>query len=307
MPLTIPDALDGHESLAVSKAKQVKASLPKYLLSSMLAGAFVGVAIVLLLMTSAGLVTGQNPAAKLVQGGVFGVALTLVVFAGAELFTGNNMIMLQGLWARKVRLTDLVLVWVASCVGNLLGSLGFAALVNAAGIVTAGGAPGRPTAFESALGAIASGKAGLDGGQLFFRAVLCNFLVCLALWMAARATSDAAKLIVLWWALLAFIASGFEHSVANMTGLGLAALIGVGEWGDLWRNLLFTIPGNVLGGGVLVGVAYSWIGRTKAPAPAPAPAAAPMIDLSVAPNGDGSAPDTESVLVATGPDASRPA
>ena len=95
-------------------------------------------------------------------------------------------------------------------------------------------------------------------------------LVCLALWMAARATSDGAKLLVLWWALLAFIASGFEHSIANMTILGLAAMTGVGQWSELWRNLLYTVPGNVVGGGLFIGLAYGWLGKAAAPAPAPA-------------------------------------
>jgi formate/nitrite transporter FocA (FNT family) len=109
------------------------------------------------------------------------------------------------------------------------------------------------------LANIADGKAALSGTELFLRSVLCNFLVCLALWMAARTTNDAAKLGVLWWALLAFIASGFEHSVANMTIFGLAALEGSATWLELARNLLWTVPGNIVGGGLLVGVAYSWL------------------------------------------------
>ncbi len=261
MPIPIPEALVAHEAMAVAKARQARTSLSRYLASAALAGAYVGVAIVVLLMASAPLLAAQNPAARLVQGTVFGVALTLVVFAGAELFTGNNMVMLQGLWARQVKTADLALVWVASLLGNLVGSVGFAVLVDASGIFTTGSLPGKPTVFESALGAVALGKHGLTGGQLFFRAVLCNALVCLALWMAARATSDAAKLICLWWGLMAFIVSGFEHSVANMTTLSLAALTGSGTWGALFENLVFTVPGNIVGGGLFVGIAYGWLGR----------------------------------------------
>jgi nitrite transporter NirC len=274
VPISIPEALTAHEGLAVAKSRQVRTSLPKYLLSSAFAGAFVGVAVILLIMTSAPLLAAGHPMAKLVQGSVFGIALTLVVFAGAELFTGNNMVMLQGLVSKAVKVEDLVMVWVASLIGNFVGSVGFAALVDASGIITTGSAqPGTPSAFQTALGSIAASKAKLMPGQLFFRAVLCNMLVCLALWMAARAASDAAKLIVLWWGLLAFIASGFEHSVANMTSLSLAAMTGVGEWGEVARNLLYTIPGNVVGGGLVVGLGYAYLGHTPAEA-APAPAAA---------------------------------
>ena len=138
-------------------------------------------------------------------------------------------------------------------------------LVNASGIVTAGAPAGKVTVFKAALAGIATAKHNLTGGQLFIRAVLCNMLVCLALWMAARAASDGAKLIVLWWGLLAFISAGFEHSIANMTSLSLAALVGVGTWGDLTRNLVYTVPGNLVGGGLFVGLAYGWLGSPTSP------------------------------------------
>jgi nitrite transporter NirC len=265
VPITIPEALDVHESAAVAKAAQARTSPLRYLLSSALAGAYVGVAVVLMLMVSAPLLAAQHPMAKLVQGAVFGIALTLVVFAGAEHFTGNNMIMLQGYLRKKASAVDVALVWAMSLVGNFLGALGFAVLVNASGIITTGAPPGQVTSFQTALAGLATTKHNLHGGQLFFRAVLCNALVCLALWMAARAASDGAKLVVLWWGLLAFIASGFEHSIANMTSLSLAALVGVGTWHDLARNLVYTVPGNIVGGGLFVGLAYGWLGMPPTP------------------------------------------
>jgi nitrite transporter NirC len=91
--------------------------------------------------------------------------------------------------------------------------------------------------------------------------------------MAARANSDGAKLAVLWWALLAFIGSGFEHSIANMTIFSLGVFQGVADWSMLARNLLWTVPGNVVGGGLLVGLLYGWAAR-PAPASAPAPSTA---------------------------------
>src|SRR5690606_5796918 len=213
--------------------------------------------------------------AKLVQGAVFGVALTLVVFAGAELFTGNAMVMLQGLCKRTVGLGSLAAVWAASLVGNLVGSIGFAAMVHGGGTL-GGGAPGDLVA------SITSAKSALAGPSLFWRAVLCNMLVCLALWMAARTKSDVAKLVVLWWALLAFIASGFEHSVANMTVFALGALQGSATWADLGANLVWTVPGNVVGGGLVVGLGYAWLGRpTTAPSVAPAPVEAAPAAIAV--------------------------
>ena len=112
--------------------------------------------------------------------------------------------------------------------------------------------------------------------------MLCNLLVCLALWMAAAPAATGPSSSSLWWALLAFIGSGFEHSIANVTTLRPRRLDGAAPWHALLRNLAWTVPGNIVGGGVLVGLAYSWLGgRTGSPstrtatAPSPAVAAAP--------------------------------
>ena len=284
MPIPIPDALTESSDLARTKAAQARL-LPRYLLSSAFAGAYVGVAVVLLVSVAGPLAATGSGATKLVQGAVFGVALTLVVFAGAELFTGNVMYMLQGLSARTVRLSQLTAVWAASLVGNLVGSIAFAALVHGGGTMALGGEPGRSGPGEAMIASIVKAKNASDGAQLFWRSVLYNLLVCLGLWMAQRTRSDAAKLVVLWWALLAFIGSGFEHSVANMTIFGLGVFEGVADWADLVRNLAWTVPGNIVGGGMLVGLAYAWLGRpaqpvTAAPEPIPEPAVdAPLADL----------------------------
>ena len=269
MPVPIPEALADAGALAAAKATAVK-SLPRYLAQSALAGAYVGIAVVLLMSVAGPLAAAENPATKLVQGAVFGIALTLVLFAGAELFTGNAMFMLQGWWARRVRGADVGAVWGASLIGNLIGSLVFAAVVHGSGVLAGNGL------LAKAIGT----KEALSGPQLLWRSVLCNALVCLGLWMAARTKSDAAKLVVLWWALLAFIASGFEHSVANMTIFGLGILDGTTTVAELGRNLLWTIPGNVIGGGLIVGLGYAWIAGSR-PAVATEVDATPTTVVSV--------------------------
>jgi nitrite transporter len=260
MPIPVPQALDESAVLAAAKAQQVR-RLPSYMVNAAFAGAFVGVAVVLLLSVAGPLAAGKSSATKLVQGSVFGIALTLVVFAGAELFTGNVMYMLQGLAAGTVSAGELAAVWVASLFGNLIGSLGFAAMVNAGGTMATGATPGKLGPGEALVKSIVDSKNAATGGQLFWRSVLCNALVCLALWMAGRTRSDAAKLVVLWWALFAFIASGFEHSIANMTVFGLGIFEGHANWGDLFRNLAWTVPGNIVGGGLLIGLGYAYSGR----------------------------------------------
>jgi nitrite transporter NirC len=276
MPAPIAEALAANGDDAVTKGVQVKSAPLKYFASSMLAGGYVGIAVVLMIMVSSAFINANSPATKLVQGAVFGIALTLVVFAGAELFTGNVMVMLQGLWARKVKPLELLMVWVGSLFGNLVGSLGFAALVAASGIINTPAPKGKQPVFAAALAGIIKTKVGLTGGQLFFRSILCNMLVCLGLWMAKRALTDGAKMFALWWALLAFVASGFEHSVANMTifGIGLYTHLPQATASTLTRNLLWTVPGNLVGGGLLVGLAYSWIGSPGKMAMPGAPASA---------------------------------
>src|SRR5438270_6952312 len=275
MPIPVSEALEDQETSAITKARAARTSMARYLATSAMAGAYVGVAVVLLVMVSAAFVAAKSPSAKLVQGAVFGVALILVVFAGAELFPGSVMVRLQGLMRRRVRALDVGVVWAASLLGNLAGSLLFAGLVNASGVLSAGAARGQQTVFMATLAGIVKSKAALTGGQLFMRSILCNMLVCLALWMATRTSSDAAKLICLWWALLAFIASGFEHSIANMTvfGLGIFGHVPGATWAEMTRNLLYTVPGNIVGGGLLVGAVYGWAGRESGAPPSVLPAA----------------------------------
>ena len=260
MPIPVPEALDDSASTSVAKANEATRRPARYLLASALAGAYVGVAVVLLTSVASPLVAAQSPFAKLVMGVVFGVALTLVVFAGAELFTGNVMFLLHGMLAKKVRLPQLLAVWTMSLFGNIVGSIGFAALVHGGG--TLGTGPGA-----AMLASVTAAKEAATGPQLFWRSLLCNMLVCLALWMATRTKSDGAKLAVLWWALLAFIGSGFEHSIANVTIFSLAAFNGSATWEMLARNLLWTVPGNLVGGGLLVGLVYAYLGRVAPATP----------------------------------------
>jgi nitrite transporter NirC len=258
-------SVDEAAELAAAKARAAR-NLPNYLISSALAGAYVGVAVVLLATTAGPLAAAGASGTKLVSGCVFGIALTLVVFAGAELFTGNNMIMTIGWLRGSATPLQALAVNVVSLVGNFAGSVAFAAMVYWSGVLSTGSKPGKPAPGEAMINGIVHTKNAASDGQLFWRGVLCNMLVCLALWMAARTTSDSAKLIVLFWGLLAFIAAGYDHSIANMTIFSLAIFQGAADWGDLGHNLLWTIPGNVVGGAILVGLPYLYVQGRSQPA-----------------------------------------
>jgi nitrite transporter NirC len=281
MPIPIPEAVDENASVARSKAEQLRTRPVAYLLSAVLAGAFIGVGVVLLAAAVGPLLVGGSIATKLTQGAIFGVALTLVVFAGTALFTGEVMFMLQGMVDGTVRLYELVAVWIAALVGNFVGSFVFAWMVYQSGVLAAKPKPGAIAPGFAFITSAVTTKIHATDNQLFWRAVLCNMLVCLALWMGSRTRSDTAKLVLIWWCLFAFVAAGFEHSIVNMTVFSLAILNNVAGWSDLFHNLLLTVPGNIVGGGVIVGLAYAYLGRRRAAAmsiagvPAPSPGQEP--------------------------------
>ncbi|MEU4248468.1 formate/nitrite transporter family protein [Amycolatopsis sp. NPDC026612] len=262
MPVPISEALSVQADAARSKI--IELGRPgRYLVSSALAGAYIGVAVVLLLAVTGPLNAAQSPWTKLVQGLVFGIALTLVVFAGGELSTGNMMTMVQGMFARRRGVGAGFAVIAGSFVGNLAGSVLFAWLVHESGILQAGATPGHAAPAAALLAATVKAKVAEPAVMLFFRGVLCNFLVCLAVWMAARTKSDGAKLTLIFWCLLAFIGSGFEHVVANMTvfSLGMFEDVPGATFGAFAVNLVLVGLGNLVGGGVLVGVGYGFLGR----------------------------------------------
>lgn len=249
--------------LARQKADALDSNPLGFWVASMMAGAYVGMGI--LLIFSVG--QGVDPSIRnLVMGASFGIALTLVVFAGSELFTGHTMYMTLGRLARTVSTSELWRCWLGSWLGNLAGSLFLAALFVAGGggvVLQAGG--------DDLLHAVAQKKIEAPALELVMRAMLCNWLVCLALWTSARTTSDTAKCILIFWCLYAFIAAGFEHSVANMTVFGVALLSEAPETltvvGAL-RNLAWVTIGNSLSGAVIMAGGYWLVADRPRKAPA---------------------------------------
>ncbi|MFF3464622.1 formate/nitrite transporter family protein [Streptomyces sp. NPDC002619] len=262
MPIAVSQALAEQGQAAADKVDSLRRP-GRYLVSSLLAGAFIGVAAVLLLTVAGPLLAASSPYTKLVEGLVFGVALTLVIFAGAELTTGNMMTTVQGVIARRCTVANAVALIVGSFVGNLFGSVVFAWLVHSSGVITSGATLGHPAPALALLASLIKAKSAESGAALFFRGVLCNFLVCLGVWMAARTRSDGAKLMLIFWCLLAFVGSGFEHVVANMTyyALGMLEHVPGATAAEFARNLGLVGLGNLVGGGLLVGAAYGFVGR----------------------------------------------
>ncbi|MCB2291723.1 formate/nitrite family transporter [Clostridium sp. CS001] len=243
---------------AVMKSKFLKKSKMRYLTSAALAGIYVGFGI-LLIFTIGGLLSESgSPATKIVMGASFGIALSLVIMAGSELFTGNNMVMTIGSLEKKVTWMDSINIWIFSFVGNFVGSIVVATLFVGGGL-----AKGSAATF---ILKVSQGKMAMPTMELFLRGILCNMLVCLAVWCAFKLKEETAKLIMIFWCLFAFITTGFEHSIANMTLLSVSLMIPHGaaiSAGGLAHNLLWVTLGNFVGGAVFIGTAYWYISKDK--------------------------------------------
>ncbi|WP_195947332.1 formate/nitrite transporter family protein [Paraclostridium bifermentans] len=242
---------------AKNKVNLLNSSRLKYIVSSAFAGLYVGIGI-LLIFTIGGLLTSANsPMTKIMMGVSFAIALSLVVMTGSELFTGNNMVMTAGTLNKGTSTKDLLRVWAYSFVGNLIGSLLVAGLFVGTGLVDKG-------AVMEFFAKTSLAKASLPFMDLFFRGVLCNILVCVAVMCSFRTNDDTAKLIIIFMCLFAFITSGFEHSVANMTIFGVAlfssAIKGATLMGAIY-NLFVVTLGNIAGGALVMGAGAYILGK----------------------------------------------
>jgi formate transporter len=252
----------------------VKASMavPRVLLLAVLAGAFIGLGACLSTVATTGSedVIGSGPT-RVLAGVVFSLGLVLVVVGGAGLFTGNNMLVMAVV-ARRLTVRAMLRNWAIVYIGNLVGAVGTAWLVYLSGQYrTDSGAVGR-NALDTA-----AAKAALPFDEALVRGILANALVCLAVWLCMSARSVIDKVVAVVFPVTAFVAAGFEHSVANMYFLPIGLFVKAGApdgfWsvsgttadaygGLTWRtflldNLVPVTIGNVIGGAVLVGLVYA--------------------------------------------------
>lgn len=239
--------------IAESKAIHLRSDFPAFLILAAKAGAYVGFGVLLIFSVGQGIDVSIRP---IVMGISFGLALMLVVFAGSELFTGHTMYMTHGLLTGRTGIFDLVFCWSASWFGNLIGAVFFAAL-----FLYSGSELNLGDHTTNLLYLTAEKKIQGSWPTLILKGVLCNWLVCLAIWMAARVTSDVAKIVLIWFCLYAFIALGFEHSVANMAIFSIVLLSEHGAGITLTGvsyNIFFVTIGNVIAGAGFMGIGY-WI------------------------------------------------
>jgi formate transporter len=268
VPYKTPQAI----AVAAGTTGATKAALspPKALVSGFLAGAYIAFGGLVAIMVSSGLdpkTWGTLP--TLFTGTVFALGLILVVIAGADLLTGNMALVPFAVMRRQASGAALALNLTVVLIGNLLGSLFVAYfLAVKSGVLTAELPLARLTT-------IATGKAVTETDwQIFLRAIGCNWLVCLSVWMALGAEDIAGKVLAIFFPILAFVAIGFDHVVANMFFLPAAIFAHVDgiTWGETLKNWVFAFLGNFVGAGVFVAGFYFYLyGREPSEQPGVTP------------------------------------
>lgn len=261
-----PDMALACEAAGATKAGRDALAL---MVLGVLAGAFIAFGAMFMTVVLTG--SGDLPfgVARLIAGLVFSLGLILVIVGGAELFTGDSL-MILACASRRISVAALARTWTLVYIGNIAGALGTAALVFLAGQHGFGGGAVGKTALT-----IATAKAALPTVQLFFLAVLCNVLVCLAVWMSFGARNAADKVLVIVPPVAAFVAAGFEHSIANLYFLPYALAIKAWAAPEFWaaigqdatayagltvvaslHNIAVATVGNLIGGSLMVGAVY---------------------------------------------------
>lgn len=271
--LTPPEITEATIQTGIKKSKM---TIVNMIILGILAGAFIAFAAEGSNMASFNLLAKPETygLGKVLAGAVFGTGLMLVLIAGGELFTGNTM-MIAGVLEKKVSIKAMLKNWFFVYVGNFIGSIFIVYMMSKSGLFSSG---------DSMLGAvtikIAAYKVGLTFIQAFFLGIMCNWLVCLAVWMAYGAKDMTGKIFAIFFPIWLFITSGFEHSVANMyyipagimakgnkTLTDAAAVLGVTpeklnhlNWETFFINNLIPVTlGNIVGGGIFVAAVYWFV------------------------------------------------
>jgi formate/nitrite transporter len=264
----------------IGTAGKGKCNLPAFnmLVRAFLAGAYIAMGAALATVGSTGVAAVWGAGlGQFVTGALFPVGLVLVVLTGAELFTGDAMFAPMSVLQGHIGVGKLIYLWVVVYIGNLIGSVFMAFLVtygpytawDAAGVATV-------TAFGTRAIAIGAAKVSYTGAMgilsVFFKGILCNWLVCLAIFLALAADDVISKIFAIWFPIMAFVASGFEHCVANMYFIPAAILTNgfTGNtvqnlnWVGMWtNNIIWSTLGNIVGAVIFMAIIYYYCYKSE--------------------------------------------
>lgn len=242
---------------STSKVKTLTNNPLQFFIKAGLAGAYIGFAVIFAFKIGDGFAQAGSLVPSLFAGLAFSFALLTIIFGGVDLFTSNTMYLTMGVLEKKSRVKDLIKVWIATYIGNLIGVLFFTFLFVNTGLFD----NIQPDHY---LLTSAESKMNITISEMFFRGILCNWLVCLAVWIPMQTKNGAAKVMLIMMIVTAFFVSGYEHSIANMALFSVALSVPHPETitfiGGL-TNLFFVTLGNIIGGSLFVGAAHVYINR----------------------------------------------
>ena len=243
---------------ARNKMDMLEDSFGKYGVSSMLGGLYVCFGTMLSYSIGGLLGPSDSPWTKIIMGLAFGIALCLIVFAGADLFTSNTMTMVIGANQKETKYIDIAKICGLSWMGNLLGSIIAAALFVQGGLIN--------EATANYMAKTVAAKISITAPEMIIRGIFCNILVCLACWMGYKMKSESGKIMMILWAVFAFMTAGYEHSIANMGLFAIVKFLPVGSsiaFGGMIKNLIFVTIGNFIGGAGIVAGSYIYLTGKK--------------------------------------------
>ncbi|AIQ72097.1 MULTISPECIES: formate/nitrite transporter family protein [Paenibacillus] len=251
------EALLQVEHLALKKQKIFRQSVMRYIARAMLASMFIGFGVIVAFKTGNYFFMEQSPFAYPMAAITFGAAIILISFGGGDLFTGDTFYYTYTALRRKMKWSEVVRMWIMSYIGNILGAAVFALLIFLTGLFYSSDVNGF-------LLYVVEHKMEAPAGQLFFRAILCNWLVCMAFFIPMNMKGDGAKMFAMVLFVFCFFISGYEHSIANMCTFAIALVLdhpGTVSWYGVFHNLVPVTIGNLIGGGVLMGVMYYYVNK----------------------------------------------
>ena len=248
-------ALREVEKLALKKQKIFDQSIIKYLLRAILASGFVGFGVIVAFKVGNLFYIEHSPIAYPIAALTFSVAIILIAYAGGDLFTGNTFYFTYTALRGKMSWIKVIQMWVATYGGNLIGALIFAGLLYLTGLFASQDVNGF-------LMSVAETKMNTPVLQLFFRAILCNWLVCLAFYVPMTLKGDGPKLFIMMLLVFSFFVSGYEHCIANMSTFAVALVVDHPETISIGKAIYNLIPvtlGNMVGGIVFMAFFYHYV------------------------------------------------
>lgn len=245
------------EELALKKYKIFKQSHLRYIARAMLASMFIGFGVIVAFKTGNFFYLEHSPLTYPMAAVTFGAAIILIAYGGGDLFTGNTFYYTYAALRKKLKWLQVVKLWVLSYAGNILGACTFALLIYLTGLFA-------DTSVNSFLLNVVEHKMSTSTVELFFRAILCNWLVCLAFFIPMSLQGDGAKMFAMMLFVFCFFISGYEHSIANMCTFAIALVLnhpGTISFGGVLHNLVPVTFGNLIGGVLLMGFMYYFVNK----------------------------------------------